>query len=126
MSDVLYEAHPSMFRMYPFGTVLAILLIPVGVGIILLLYWYVTTRADHLKIKTDEIVWTHGIINKQYTEINMSTLRTVRVKQSLLQRLLNAGDVEIYTAGDDPELVVRGMPDPDRIREYIKGQNPEA
>jgi uncharacterized membrane protein YdbT with pleckstrin-like domain len=126
MPDVLYEANPSMVRMYPFGTVLAVLLIPVGVGLLLLLYWYIQTKFDHLTIKTDEIVWTHGLLNKQYTEINMGSVRTVRVKQSLLQRLLNAGDIEVYTAGDVPELVIRGMPDPEAIRNHIKGQSAGA
>lgn len=111
-----------MFRMYPVGTVLAVLLIPVGVGILLLLYWYLQTKADHLLIKTDEVVWTHGLINKQYTEVNMSSIRTVRVSQSLLQRILNAGDIAIFTAGDQPELVIKGLPNPEEIREHIKGQ----
>jgi uncharacterized membrane protein YdbT with pleckstrin-like domain len=53
-------------------------------------------------------------------------VRTVRVKQSLLQRLLNAGDIEVYTAGDVPELVIRGMPDPEAIRNHIKGQSAGA
>jgi uncharacterized membrane protein YdbT with pleckstrin-like domain len=124
MSEILYESHPSMIRMYPFGTVLAILLIPLGIGVLILLWWWISTKADKLTVKTDEIVWEHGLINKQYTELNMNALRSVRVKQSLLQRMLNAGDVEIYTAGDDPELVIKGLPDPNSIREHIKGRAP--
>ena len=116
MPETLYEAHPSMVRMYPFGTVLAILLIPVGIGILILLYWYISTKADKLVIKTDEVVWIHGLISKQYTEINMSSVRTVRINQSLLQRIVNAGNVEIYTSGDEPELIVKGLPNPDEIR----------
>lgn len=124
MSTVLYEANPSLVRMYPLGVVLAVLLIPVGVGIILLLYWYLLTKSDHLTIKSDEIVWTHGLINKQFTEINMSSVRTVRVSQSLIQRMLKAGDIAIYTAGDQPEVVIRGLPNPEEIRAHIKGQQP--
>jgi uncharacterized membrane protein YdbT with pleckstrin-like domain len=124
MSEILYESHPSMIRMYPFGTVLAILLIPLGIGVLILLWWWISTKADKLTVKTYEIVWEHGLINKQYTELSMSALRSVRVKQSLLQRMLNAGDVEIYTAGDDPELVIKGLPDPNSIREHIKGRAP--
>ena len=124
MSEILYEANPSMIRMYPFGTVIAILLIPLGIGILILLWWWLSTKADKLTIKSDEIVWEHGLISKQYTELAMQSLRSVRVKQSLLQRMLSAGDVEIYTAGDDPELVIRGLPNPDAIREHIKGRSP--
>jgi uncharacterized membrane protein YdbT with pleckstrin-like domain len=142
VSEVLYEAHPSMIRMNPFSTVVAILAVPLaaigsvlfgpplafalipvaGGAILVLLYWYVATKQDHLTIKADEIVWEHGLLNKKYTEINMSSVRTARVSQNLLQRILDAGDIEIYTAGDNPELVVRGLPRPNAIREFIKGQ----
>lgn len=122
MSEALYEAHPSLIRMYPFGTILAVVLIPVGVGILLLLYWYLQTKTDKLSITNDEIIWTHGLMSKQYTEINMSSVRTIRVSQSLLQRMFNAGNVQIFTAGDNPEVVIKGLPNPDEIREYIKGQ----
>jgi len=30
------------------------------------------------------------------------------------------GAIEIYTAGDSPEINAVGMPDPNRIRELIK------
>jgi uncharacterized membrane protein YdbT with pleckstrin-like domain len=142
LSEILYDANPSMVRMNPFGAILAILAIPLGsVGsvvlgpplafalipvaggaVLLLLYWYLVTKMDHLVIKQDEIVLTHGLLTKQYTEINMSSVRTVKISQTLLQRIMDAGDVAIYTAGDQPELVVKGLPDPTAIREHIKGQ----
>ncbi len=121
MSEILYEEHPSLIRTHPLGTVIAIILIPVGIGILILLYWYLTMKADKLTIKEDEVIWTHGLLSKQYVEINMSSIRTTRVEQSLLQRMLNAGKLEIYTAGDNPELTVNGMPNPHKIRELIKG-----
>lgn len=122
MSEIRYEEHPSLIRTHPLGTVIAVILIPVGIGILILLYWYLTMKADKLLIKEDEVVWTHGLINKKYVEINMSSIRTVRVEQTLLQRMLNAGKIEIFTAGDAPELTVNGMPNPDKIRELIKGE----
>ena len=155
MSDVLYEASPSLVRMNPFGTFLvllvtlfgvvlalipgplvAVLPVPIGgervagiVGILLvllgflrLLSWWIVTKLDRLVIKEDEIVWTHGLLNKQYTEVNMASVRTVRVRQSILQRIMNAGDVTVFTSGDVPELVVRGLPNPGAIRDHIKSE----
>ena len=87
MSKILYEENPSMIRSHPLGTVIAILLIPVGVGILILLYWYLTMKADKLTIKEDEVIWTHGLLSKQYVEINMASIRTTKVQQSLLQQL---------------------------------------
>ena len=157
MSNVLYEASPSMVRMNPVGTVVMVVLVLLGiliaiagghiggmlgvpveavdgrvfgiVGIVLavigffrLLSWWVSTKVDSLKIKEDELIWTHGLLNKQYVEISMGSVRTVRINQSLMQRMMNAGDVTIFTSGDAPELVVRGLPDSDAIRDHIKGQ----
>ena len=157
MSQVLYEANPSLVRMNPLGAVIAILLLCGGIvsalppvagqlaamvgqpeltGTIVsiagmavaalaffrLLVWWVATKLDQLIIKEDEIVWTHGWLNKQYTEINMSSVRTVRVNQSIWQRIMGAGDVTVFTSGDLPEVVIRGLPNPDLIREYVKGE----
>jgi uncharacterized membrane protein YdbT with pleckstrin-like domain len=154
MSKVLYEANPSMLRMNPLGTLLAILILLAGialavasgmvtallglpaeaskvaglVGIVVaalaflrLLSWYVATKTDQLTIKEDELVWTHGLLSKDYTEISMGSVRTTRVTQTVMQRIMGAGDVAIYTSGDLPELVIRGLPEPDRIRDLIKG-----
>jgi uncharacterized membrane protein YdbT with pleckstrin-like domain len=104
-----------------------------GAGILLfalsalqLLIWWVSTRTDQLKITDDEILWTHGLVNKKYTELGMGSVRTVQVSQSLLQRLLNAGDIRVFTTGDLPELVVRGLPDPSRVRELVKARGTGA
>ncbi|MGE5153424.1 MAG: PH domain-containing protein [Bdellovibrio bacteriovorus] len=157
-SNVRYEAHPSLIRMRPFATLLAIVLMLLGIliavsgwgllpaslaqlvtwiderlvqaaGILLfalsalqLLVWWVATRTDVLKITDDEILWTHGLVNKKYTELGMGSVRTVQVSQSLLQRLLDAGDIRVFTTGDLPELVVRGLPEPSRIRELVKAR----
>jgi len=154
MSQVLYDANPSLVRSKPFGTLLALLMVfggiaialfgrellpagpvdlpadlPVGavgiglfgLGFLMLLSWFVAAKMDRLQIKENEIVWTHGLISKQYTEISMTSVRTVRVNQSILQRLLGAGDLAIYTAGDRPEMVIKGLPEPTRIRDLIKG-----
>jgi len=69
-----------------------------------------------------KVVWTHGLLSKEYTEINMSSIRTTRVTQSLFQRIMGAGDVTVYTSGDLPELMIRGLPDPGRIRDFVKGE----
>ena len=154
MSKVLYEANPSMLRMNPLGTLLAILILLVGIALAVasgmvtallglpaeaskalglagiavaalaflrLLSWYVSTKTDRLTIKEDELVWTHGLLSKDYTEINMGSVRTTRVTQTLMQRIMGAGDVTIFTSGDLPELVIRGLPEPERIRDLIKG-----
>lgn len=162
MSQVRYDAHPSLLRTRPFATLLTLALVllgaaaavlgkqllPVGLppeltqalvriddrwvrigalavaglAVLRLLIWWIATRSDRLRIADDEILWTHGLLNKEYTEINLASVRTVRVTQSLFQRLVGSGDVAVFTTGDLPELSVRGLPEPDRIRELTKSR----
>jgi uncharacterized membrane protein YdbT with pleckstrin-like domain len=162
MPKPLYAANPSVWRMHPFGSLVAWLLVLAGAyvaitgsvpylsdvlmgrslpawadlrylgyllvvwGLLQLFGWWIKARFDRLEITEREVVWTHGFLNKQYTETNMSSIRTVRVQQSLLQRMLNAGDLVIYTTGDMPELTIRGLPRPGEIRELIKARSAEG
>lgn len=120
MSDeILYQAHPPMFRNHPVGFVLSIVLIGAAIGIIILLVWYVKTRAEMLAVTRDELRYEKGILSKSHSELRLSSIRSVRVNQSLLQRMFGTGDIRIYTAGDEPEITVKGMPDPHELRQII-------
>lgn len=123
----LYEGHPVMFRNNPLLFILALVLVPVGVGIVILLVWHLKNKASRLVITDTEVLYEKGLLSKERSEVSMSSIRTVRVSQSFLHRLLGTGNVELYTAGDNPEIVAAGMPDPNSIREFIKmGQQHET
>ncbi len=113
-----YSRHPTMFKGNPLGFIGCILLIPVfGLGLVILLWWYLSARNTVFTVDDNEIRYETGILNKEHSEINKSSIRSVKVKQSLLNRMFGVGTVEIYTAGDAPEIVAQGMPEPHLIRE---------
>lgn len=114
---ILYEAHPPMFRNNPLGFILCLLLVPVAIGILLLMVWYLSSRAKKLTITNEELRYEQGILSKRRVELRLASIRSVRVNQSLFQRMFGTGDIEVYSAGDQPEVMVKGMPDPARIRE---------
>jgi uncharacterized membrane protein YdbT with pleckstrin-like domain len=115
---ILYRANPPMFRNHPLLFIGAILLIAAfGLGILILLYWFVMSKAETLTITNGEIRYEKGILSKTRKEIRLPSIRSVRVHQSFAQRIFGTGDIEIYSAGDQPEIVAKGMPDPHRIRE---------
>ncbi len=117
---VIYEAHPAMFRARPFWFILSVLLIAAfGLGILILLYWYIKTRATALTITEHEIMYEQGILSKDRTSVSLKHVRAVRVTQRFINRILGVGTVEISTAGDEPEFEVKDMPDPHQIREAI-------
>ena len=113
-----YQAHPAMFRAHPFWFILFVLLILAGgLGILILLYWYIKTRATALTVTEHEITFEQGILSKDRTGVSLRHVRAVRVTQGFVNRILGVGTVEISTAGDEPEFEVSDMPDPHEIRE---------
>jgi len=117
MSQVLYDAHPSMWRSNPLLFLVAILTIPIGVGIVMLVGWYLRSKATRLVITDNEVRLIRGLLAKEHKEIRLQALRTVQVDQGFFDRLFNVGKVTVFSAGDTPEFSVAGMPDPGRIRD---------
>ena len=116
----IYQAHPAMFRAHPFWFILFVLLILAGgLGILILLYWYIKTRATALTVTEHEITFEQGILSKDRTGVSLRHVRAVRVTQGFVNRILGVGTVEMSTAGDEPEFEVSDMPDPHKIREAI-------
>jgi len=123
----LYSEHPVMFKNNPLGFILSLILIPAaGLGLLILLTWHLRNKSSKLTVTANEILFEKGLLSKERSEVNLASVRTTKVKQSFFNRINGAGSTEIYTAGDSPEIVATGMPDPNKIRELIKAnQNSE-
>jgi uncharacterized membrane protein YdbT with pleckstrin-like domain len=118
--EVIYEAHPAMFRAHPFWFILCVALIAAfGVGIIILLYWYIKTRATALTITDSELMYERGILSKDRTSVSLRHVRSVHVTQGFINRILGVGTIQIATAGDEPEFTIADLPDPHLIRDAI-------
>jgi uncharacterized membrane protein YdbT with pleckstrin-like domain len=144
-----YDAHPAMFRNHPLGYIILLLLIilPVvlllmfreqfagmgdfppalllaatGLGILIMLYCFLNTRATRLSITGDEVHLEEGLLSKRHIDLHVNQIRAVRVYQSFLNRVFRVGQIEIYTTGDQPELVVGGMPGPHRVRDHVRSR----
>ena len=118
--QVIYEAHPAMFRAHPFWFILAVLLIAaLGAGILILLYWYIKTRATALTVTDQELMYERGILSKDRTSVSLKHIRSVNIAQGFVNRIFGVGTVQISTAGDEPEFTIADMPDPYVIQEAI-------
>ncbi len=117
----MYSEHPVMFKSNPIVFIITLLLIPIfGIGLLILLGWYLQNKASKLSINENEILYEKGLLSKERSEVNMNSVRSTKIKQTFFNRIFGVGAIEIYTAGDIPEIVATGMPDPNRIRELIK------
>ncbi|WP_233208713.1 PH domain-containing protein [Zhongshania marina] len=117
-----YAEHPAMFRNNPLGFILAVILIPAAIGILILLFWYLKCKSTRLEINDNEVILEQGLLSKERTELNVSGIRTVKIKQSFFNRLFGVGTVSIFTAGDSPEIQAHGMPKPEVFRELVKAR----
>ena len=123
----LYSEHPVMFKNNPLGFIICLILIPAGgLGLLILLAWHLKNKASKLTVNDNEILFEKGLLSKERSEVNISSVRTTKVKQTFFNLIYGAATTEIYTAGDSPEIIASGMPDPNKIRELIKAnQNAE-
>lgn len=118
--EILYDEHPTMFADEPGRFILMVILIPFIVGIVWGLFWYIQLRCTRLIIQSDRVKLSRGVFNKEQMEIEHRSIRTVQIDQTFVDRIFNCGILKIYTAGDNPELVVKGMPDPERLRQALR------
>jgi uncharacterized membrane protein YdbT with pleckstrin-like domain len=117
-----FDAHPAMFKSHPFWFILSVILVPVGIGIIILLAWYLVAKATRLAIIGSDVVLEKGLLSKERTELSISSIRSVRVYQSFINRICGVGTISVYTAGDRPEMTAAGIPEPNRFRDIVKSR----
>ena len=140
--DPLYREHPTMFADEPGKFILACLLVIVplivaviywstawifysmlilaAIGGVMFLWWALTNRSIVVTVDEDRITLRRGIFSKENVEVEISSIRTVRVDQTFVDRIFNCGILKVYTAGDDPDLKQDGLPDPARLRTALR------
>jgi uncharacterized membrane protein YdbT with pleckstrin-like domain len=120
--ETKFDAHPAMFRSHPFWFIVALVLIPVGVGILILLGWYLVSKSTRLAVIGNDIVLEQGLLSKERTELSIDSVRSVKVYQSFINRIFGVGTISVYTAGDRAEVVAAGIPDPGSFRDTVKSR----
>ena len=74
-----------------------------------------------LTVRPEEIALERGLIGRQSIEIGVRNIRTIKVNQSVMQRILNVGDIRVASSGTDKyEICAFNMPSPHEIREGIQ------
>lgn len=116
-----YKAHPSMFRNRPIEFIIALALCLVwGIGLIILLVWWIRNLATTLTVTTKRTTLQKGLLSKFTSEVFHKDVRNVQVTQTVMQRLFNVGRIEISSAGQgDFEIAVAGIFNPSEVKRII-------
>jgi len=112
---LLLEARPSWWNFF-WHFVFFWLIIPLIIAL-----W--KRRALVLRVYESRVSLEKGVLSKNFVELFIKDVRTINIKQGLLQRIFRIGDVMIATAGTAGyEIVASGLPGPKRIKDLIIGQ----
>lgn len=119
--QTLYSENPSMFRNHPIWFVVSILLIAAfGVGLLILIPWFIESKSKLLTITNKRAILRKGILSKSTTEVWHDNVRNVQLSQSFLQRILGVGKLGISSAGQSGmEIEINGIPDPEQAKSII-------
>ena len=97
-----------------------------GLGLLMALGWMLWLfvlghRWDRLRITTHRTIDERGIVMRSTSEVLHAHVRNLRITQSIWQRVVGIGDLEIDSAAGDGEadITIRNVPDPDGIKRLV-------
>ena len=79
--------------------------------------------SHHFKVTSQRAITRNGLISRKVFEIELTHIRDIRLTQTLMQRIFRNGSVELSSAGrEGAEVVFRGIPKPEDVKELIRRQ----
>jgi membrane protein YdbS with pleckstrin-like domain len=99
--------------------------VPVAVAGLSLLSWYLGTRSNRLSVDQTTVRHRRGILSKRVKQIAIPTIKSFEVSQSPLHRLTGVCSIRIYTAGDQPEISLSGLPYPEELNDALEAARRE-
>lgn len=100
------------------AALLSVLAVPFAVFFLIMVYRHYSWR---FTVGDGNIESRHGIIAREVRSIRIADVRNINVKQSLFDRLLFIGDIEIGSAGTaDIEVVFRRVGRPFAVKRKIQ------
>jgi uncharacterized membrane protein YdbT with pleckstrin-like domain len=132
--EIVFEGHPSwrgVLGFYLKGLVLALIVgaivlvavnVLVGVlafaavGAIVVAVGFLLRLATHYVITTERLHIRRGILSRAVQQTSIDRVQNVNTNQSLLDRILQVGQVDFDTAGtDDSDFTFRDVADPEDV-----------
>lgn len=86
----------------------------------MLLLWWLMAKATTLTVDDEKTTLRRGLLSKHTNEVFHVDVRNIKVSQSFFNRIFDVGTIFVSSAAQaNEEIVVRGMPTPEKIKEII-------
>lgn len=93
----------------------------VGVGVVIVLWAFIHRNTTRYRRTTHRIVCEWGIVVRQASEVRLSDITAMNLKQSGVDALFGIGNIELCTSGTSGvEVFLRAVPNPKQVREDIR------
>jgi uncharacterized membrane protein YdbT with pleckstrin-like domain len=97
----------------------AVILIGIGLFVAFPLRALLNWLAAHFVVTSDRVIHRSGWIAKQSMEISLERVNDVRFNQTVLERVVGAGDLRIESGGEFGQNHFRDIRDPERVQKLI-------
>src|SRR5690606_21326133 len=105
------------------GTILVVLKLALAAVNLVAAGWFLSRfavwYATYFVLTSDRIMYRAGVVHRESREIPLDHVNTVSTSQTLFERLLRIGDVEIESASTDGAQVFEDIRRPDDVRKEI-------
>jgi uncharacterized membrane protein YdbT with pleckstrin-like domain len=112
---VLANFPPSL----PSWILWAVILIGIGLFVAFALRALLNWLTAHFVVTSDRVIHRSGWIAKQSMEIALERVNDVRFNQTVLERVVGAGDLRIESGGEYGQNHFRDIRDPERVQKLI-------
>ena len=86
---------------------------------------YATWATTHFVVTSDRVIFRTGIVAKSGIEIPLERVNTVHFSQSILERMVGAGDLVIESGAEDGQQRFTDIRNPDGVQREIHVQKVE-
>lgn len=88
---------------------------------IMILYIYMSVRANRYTVTTRLIERETGIVVKKVDALDLGRVKHVDMKQTFMERVLNVGTIEVYSGDrEEPMLLIEDIPNPRPVYEKLR------
>ncbi len=102
-----------------FRVVTFALLAVLAFTVLLLLVRYVRWTTTNFVVTTERLIHREGVIAKKGIEIPLDRVQTIRFNQTILERMLGAGDLMIESAGETGQNTFTDIRKPSMVQQVI-------
>jgi len=116
----LIQGSVSTIVTVPFvtGTTYGVLII-----IVLLLIWILwnilSWRSENYRLTNQRVMVKSGVIRKNNVYMHYNKIQDIIISQSIMERITNSGDIEIFGGHDRTSLILEDIPNPGEVENMI-------